>query len=92
MIRSIRHKALGNFHFKGRPKGLNADHLRRIRLLLDHLEVIESPGEMDFPGSGYHTLTGDRQGQYSLTISRNWRMVFEWDGENVVNVDLVDYH
>lgn len=92
MIKSIRHKALGHYHSKGVSKGLNADHLRRIRLFLDQLDTISSPKEMDFPGSGFHLLIGDRKGQYSLTINRNWRMVFEWDGDNVVNVDLVDYH
>ena len=92
MIKSIRHKGLGNFYFKGGAKGLNASHLRRIRLFLDHLEVISHPDEMDFPGSGFHPLVGNRQDQYALTINRNWRMVFEWDGEDVINVDLVDYH
>ena len=65
MIKSVRHKALANFHFNGKAKGLNANHLRRIRLFLDHLEVVGSPGEMGFPGSGLHVLAVDRKGQYS---------------------------
>jgi proteic killer suppression protein len=25
-------------------------------------------------------------------VSGNWRIVFEFEGENATNVDLVDYH
>jgi len=27
-----------------------------------------------------------------VSISGNWRVVFEFEGRNVTNVDLVDYH
>jgi proteic killer suppression protein len=35
---------------------------------------------------------GDRKGQYSLTVTANWRLVFEFDGEAFTKVDLEDYH
>jgi proteic killer suppression protein len=39
-----------------------------------------------------HPLHGDREGQWSASISGNWRVVFAFEGQNVTNVDLVDYH
>jgi proteic killer suppression protein len=35
---------------------------------------------------------GDRKGQYAVSVSGNWRIVFEYEGEDATNVDLVDYH
>lgn len=39
-----------------------------------------------------HQLKGDRRGQWAASISGNWRLIFEFDGEHATNVDLVDYH
>jgi hypothetical protein len=35
---------------------------------------------------------GVRCGQWSATVSGNWRLVFEFVDEHATNVDLVDYH
>jgi plasmid maintenance system killer protein len=32
------------------------------------------------------------QCQWSVSISGNWRVIFEFEGQHVTNVDLVDYH
>jgi proteic killer suppression protein len=50
------------------------------------------PSMMDAPGLRFHALVGDRQGQWAVWVSGNWRIVFEFEGENATNVDLVDYH
>jgi proteic killer suppression protein len=39
-----------------------------------------------------HALKGDRKGRWAVSVSGNWRLVFEFEGPNVTNVDLVDYH
>jgi toxin HigB-1 len=31
-------------------------------------------------------------GELAASVSGNWRLVFEFEGEDAVNVDLVDYH
>jgi|GEM_PF-5392725 len=28
----------------------------------------------------------------TMTVSRNWRLTFGWDGEEAVDLDLEDYH
>jgi toxin HigB-1 len=40
------------------------------------------------------TLKGDRKGQYSIRINRQWRICFEWpkDAPGPLNVEIVDYH
>jgi proteic killer suppression protein len=47
---------------------------------------------MALPGARLHRLCGDRAGQWSVSISGNWRVIFEFEGTDVTNVDLVDYH
>lgn len=47
---------------------------------------------MSLPGYRLHPLKGDMSGFWSVTISANWRVVFRFDGTDVGDVDLVDYH
>ena len=38
-------------------------------------------------------LRGDRAGQYSIRINRQWRICFTWkDGSGPTDVEIVDYH
>jgi proteic killer suppression protein len=47
---------------------------------------------MDLPGYRFHGLAGVQKGQCSVRVTGNWRITFGWDGENVVDVDMEDYH
>lgn len=40
------------------------------------------------------TLSGDRQGQFSIRINRQWRICFEWpsDESGPGNVEITDYY
>ena len=35
---------------------------------------------------------GDRKGYWSVRVSANWRIVFRFEGGNIYDVDLIDYH
>ncbi len=48
--------------------------------------------DMNLPGFRLHPLKGDRRGYWAVSVSDNWRIVFRFEGENVCNVDLIDYH
>ncbi len=46
-----------------------------------------------FSGGGRaEKLLGDRQGLYSVRINEQWRICFEWEKNNALNVEIVDYH
>lgn len=47
---------------------------------------------MNIPGLVFHALKGKEKGRYSVRVTGNWRITFGWDGQNVVEVDLDDYH
>ena len=46
---------------------------------------------MNLPGYRLHQLKGQRTGQWAVSLSGNWRLVFEFEGDDATNVDLVDY-
>ena len=92
MIKSIRHKGLKRFWTKGDASGLNPQWVKKIDRILDQIDVIQAPEDLDYGIYGFHALTGDRKGQYALSISGNWRIIFEWDGNDAINLDLMDYH
>ena len=37
-------------------------------------------------------LVGDRSGQYSIRINRQWRVCFRWGSDGPYDVEIVDYH
>ena len=46
------------------------------------------------PSNRFEALRGDRKGQFSIRINKQWRLCFEWpDGANhAFNIEVVDYH
>jgi toxin HigB-1 len=73
---------------------VNIAGIRRADLLvvLAALATAAVPSDMALPGARLHPLRGDRTGQWSVSISGNWRVIFEFEGHHVTNVDFLDYH
>ncbi len=92
MILRFRHKGLERLFTTGKASGVSAQHVRKIQLLLGLLNAAGEASMMNAPGLRFHALTGDRKGQYAVSVSGNWRIVFEFAGQDATNVDLVDYH
>ena len=44
------------------------------------------------PSNRLETLSGDRAGQYSIRINRQWRICFRWVDNGPYDVEVVDYH
>ena len=61
-------------------------------VLLTAMDAASGPEELNNPGFRLHALKGERKGQWAVTVSGNWRLVFEFEAANITNVDLVDYH
>jgi len=88
----FRHKGLDLFFTTGSTRGITAQHAKRLRVLLGILATAKSPAEMAVVGSRLHPLKGDLKGFWAVSVSGNWRLIFRFDGEHAVDVDLVDYH
>ena len=44
------------------------------------------------PGNRLEKLQGDREGQYSLRINKQWRICFIWTDAGAEDVEITDYH
>ena len=93
-IESIRHKALRRFAETGLPKGLPAGVVDRLRNMLAYIDAMATEEELRVPPNfGAHKLTGDRKGEWSLTVTKNWRMTFRVSEAGAIeDMDLEDYH
>ena len=92
MIKSFKHKGLERFFFKGSKKGIRPEHADRLERILDRLNSSSDIKDMNYPGSYLHQLTGDKAGQFSVRVSGNWRVFFEFINGNAYIVDYDDYH
>ena len=93
MILRFRHKGLEQLFMTGDARGgVSAEHVRKLRQILAYLNVSHEPQEMNLPGFKLHPLKGECKGQWAVSVSGNLRVVFEFEGGNATDVDLVDTH
>lgn len=71
------------------PPEIQQVALRKLRMLnrAQTLQDLRVP-----PANRLERLSGDRAGQYSIRINAQWRICFEWEAGNALNVEIVDYH
>ena len=93
MIRSYKGKLVVAVADGSVKKGFPPDLVRRAQLLLTvlhaavALEDLRSP-----PGNHLERLVGDRDGQHSIRVNRQWRICFRWVDGGAEHVEIVDYH
>ncbi len=92
MIKSFIHKGLERFYNSGNISGIQAKHVKRLRLILSNLEQAENHENMDLPGLILHKLKGNRKDIWSVKVSGNWRVTFRFINNDVEIVNYEDYH
>jgi proteic killer suppression protein len=94
-IRNFAHRGLKRLYSEGTAKGVPPDTVDKLRKMFAYLDDMESTDELRALAAWKaHTLTGDRKGTWSLSVTRNRRLTFHVDiAENeICDVDLEDYH
>ena len=91
MITSFRSKALKRFAEKGDGSKLPVQKLDRIARVLRLLDAATSPEQMNIAGYYFHGLQGVPK-RYAVRASENYRITFEWSGDDAIAVDIEDYH
>lgn len=92
MIKNFKHKGLRRFFEDDDRKLLNAKPCDRISRILDRLDTAVDAKDMDLPGFNLHPLLGDRKQTWSVTVQKNWRITFRFEGSHAYDVNLEDYH
>jgi toxin HigB-1 len=80
--------------FRGRkskavPPELRERALSKLLVLnaATNVEDLRAP-----PGNRLEKLRGDREGQYSIRVNRQYRVCFSWIGADAHDVEITDYH
>jgi toxin HigB-1 len=92
MLRSIKHRSLKRFWERHDAAGIRPDWIKRVGLILSALDAASRPEDMNVSGLSFHPLKGNRAGEYAVSVSRNWRITFRWQGQDAIDVNLEDYH
>lgn len=94
-IRNVIHKGLRRFIELDDESGLQPAVVAKVRRIVSFLQDMEREDELrTVPGWKAHTLTGDRKGTWSLFVTRNWRMTFRINRDEIeiIDLDYEDYH
>lgn len=82
--------------------GRNSTRARRVcpvdlmRTAVRKLDQLDSARNLDElrvpPGNRLEVLRGDRAGQHSIRINRQYRVCFVWTDKGPKDVEIADYH
>ena len=94
-IRIVLHKGLRRLIEDDDASGLQPAVVAKIRRMVSFLQDMEKEDELrTVPSWKAHVLTGERKGTWSLFVTKNWRMTFRIDQDeiDIVGLDYEDYH
>ncbi|MEH2350492.1 MAG: type II toxin-antitoxin system RelE/ParE family toxin [Nostoc sp.] len=99
MIKTFKHKGLEKLFELDDRSGIQPKHAEKLLDILDRLHASSQVEDMRYPGSSLHQLKGDvydglclRKNEWSVKVSGNWRVTFQFEDGNAYVVDYEDYH
>ncbi len=93
MIKSFADKEAEKIFGREFSRKLPNDIQRIARRKLEILDAAESFNDLRVPPSNrLEKLKGNRSQQHSIRVNDQWRICFEWRGEDAYDVEIVDYH
>ena len=80
--------------YDGTPnRSLPPELIDRARSKLDRVNAAANVGDLSVPqGNRLEKLVGDRVGQYSIRVSRGWRICFWWREGDAYDVELNNHY
>ena len=81
-----------SFFETGSKRGISADLAARIGRRLDVLEAAQELSDIDAHGFNLHRLKGERQDEWAISVSGNWRITFRFEKGEALDINLEDYH
>ena len=95
LIKNIIHKGLRRFLLNNDATGLPSSCVAKIRSIVGFLEDLEVEDDLlKVPSWRAHRLGGELRGHWSLHVTRNWRLTFriEQNELEIADLDFQDYH
>ena len=94
-VRSVRHRGLRRLIVENNSRFLRQNLVDRVRKILTVLILAEHiDGFIADAPSGWrvHRLSGERQNEWRVSVSGNWRITFEEEDGYIDRLNLEDYH
>ena len=93
MIRSFRAKDTEAIWHRRHVRKLSPELSRLTYNKLVLINAAENINDLRVPpGNRLEKLAGARAGQYSIRVNEQWRVCFNWRGDDAYDVEIVDYH
>jgi proteic killer suppression protein len=93
MIKTFAGKETQQLFVKGKSKRLPPNLIRRAIRRLEYIHWATSLNDLRVPPSNrLHSLKGDKEGQYSISINDQWRICFRFIDGDAYDVEIIDYH
>jgi proteic killer suppression protein len=94
-IKNVIHKGLRRLIEDDDTSGLQPAVIPKVRRIVSFIQDMEHEEELRaVPSWKAHLLTGQRKGTWSLFVTKNWRMTFRVDRDEIeiIALDYEDYH
>jgi len=93
MIKTFADKETQQLFTAGKSKRLPPNLIRRAIRRLDYINLATTLNDLRVPPSNrLHALTGDRCGQFSVSVNEQWRICFRFIDGDAYDVGITDYH
>ena len=93
MIRSWANRVSQRFYEEGKIskfRGLDVDAADDMLASLDAAESLKDLSPLK--SVGLHKLSGNRSGQWAMTVNGPWRICFRFKDGDAYDVEIIDYH
>ncbi|HKL36642.1 MAG TPA: type II toxin-antitoxin system RelE/ParE family toxin [Salegentibacter sp.] len=93
MIRSFADKEAEKIWNGTQSKKLPASIQNVARRKLRMINNAQNINDLRIPPANHlEKLSGNLEGFHSIRINKQWRVIFKWENDNALEIQIVDYH
>lgn len=93
MIKTFADRRTQELFATGKSKRVPPEVAKRASRKLEYVDLATSIDDLRVPpGNRLHVLSGDRKGQYSISVNDQWRVCFRFVDGGAFDVEFCDYH
>ena len=93
MIKSFADGQTQQLYLTGRARRVPPDLAKRAGRKMEQVNAAVRVDDLKVPpGNRLHTLAGDREGQFSISVNDQWRIGFRFEDGDAFDVEFCDYH
>lgn len=93
VIKSFADRRTQELYAFGKTRRVPPDVAKRAARKLEYVDLATCIDDLRVPpGNRLHALSGDRRGQYSISVNDQWRICFRFADGDAYDVEFCDYH